>query len=224
MAVTLNTIPDPSHLQLAFQTLLEHPCHASLTELSLREWNQNWPSSSQHTITGGTFGPLLDLRNLRVVKISLSYYYALDDSFIRNLAVSWPHLENLDLLPSWSALTDSSNKITAGGLVPLAIHCPKLVRLSLSFDATHIPFPYHEQVTLGFSCSLKSLDVSHSPITNPPLVAAFLSGLFRAPAVSGSGEYGDRWNEVLKLITYFDAVREQERYLASIRDYSFRLS
>lgn len=95
--VSLFTLPPASHLQEAFRTLSNNPCHTSVTELEVNEWFEAHciPKKlllSEYTITGGTFGPLLELKNLRVVRIRLSCYYALDDSFIRDIALSWPHL------------------------------------------------------------------------------------------------------------------------------------
>lgn len=219
--INVHATPNVGSLRKAFQALVEHPSQAELYAVTVNQVSEPESISSSNCITSSILKPLLRLKNLQVVSISVSCVYTIDDSFIRDLASSWPHLSKLCLLPSDPiGYHHNHPKVTASGLIPLVIHCPELCELYISFDATKINIPECERLSRGRHISLLSLGVGYSPIAKRAQVAAFLSGLFGGAELEMwnlGDEVFELWAEVEQLIFDFAAVREQERRYEGLR-------
>ncbi|KAJ7692689.1 hypothetical protein B0H17DRAFT_1132925 [Mycena rosella] len=75
-----------------------------------------------------------------------------------------------------------------------AAHCKDLVSLSINVDSSTVPPFENSPETRISQRRLYSLDVAASPISDPPTVAQFLSGLF--PALRGFGTLAEwRWDD-----------------------------
>lgn len=165
-------------------------------------------------VTSNALTSLLGLANLSKVSICLPCSYGIDNSFLRDLAIAWPHLEELCLLPSEPPDYKCISHTTAAGLLHLAVHCPKLKNLSIFFDGTEIPDINSYRPSERYSCRLASLSVGNSPIMKPVEVANYLACLFGNTQVSSwyellwDSEF-TLWKEVNELIPTFFPTEEK---------------
>lgn len=225
LTVSLTSVPREESLRRAFKTLTTNSCPDQLTELefSVAERLQGQRSPFAPTITTNTLRPLLVFRKLLRVTVFLCCPYDLDDSLLRDMTSAWPSLEILELLSPQPRRPDIfHSKVTAAGLIPLAIHCPRLVNLAIAFDARQSPVLDDERLFQGHLHHLSNLAVGNSPILAPLQVAMFLSCLFGATHItSWDAESVGRitealWMEVRNMIPHIAQVRQQER------DHKFR--
>lgn len=233
VTIALDTLPSERLLHESFRVLMPK---ISLTTIFFTEssaWHErphpSFPQSDSYTITSDTLRPLLSLKNLEKVHIRLPCLYDLDDAIIREMALSWPNLNELSLLPverNNANPTIGNLRVTASGLIPLVNHCHDLKRLSISFDVNVIRVLGEPKIP-GRSLSLQTLNVGASRIrpSSQHEVAAYLSGLFTLPRITAwQGVMNDRlqrerytvWEEVKRLIPYFVGVRMEERKEAAV--------
>lgn len=225
--IALDKLPTAGLLQGAFQALKEHECKGELEQLWVRKsshWieygiNETIPPSP---ITSDALRPLLEL-TICIIDISLPCSYNIDDSFIEDLAIAWPQLTEIHLMPTKSDHSESiwTSNITAAGIVHLASHCHELEIISILFDATEVPdWDDLEEVRPddGYSDALTTLNVGNSPIMNPAEVADFLSEMFGRIEVTAWKEEGGpeggqiykRWKDVNRIIpTFFPSLAEE---------------
>ncbi|KAF8887126.1 hypothetical protein BD779DRAFT_1672888 [Infundibulicybe gibba] len=169
--------------------------------------------------------PLLLFTNLTYVNLGTCYGFGIGDTFIREMAIAWPHLQYLDIgtIGMSQELTEQQPQLTLQGLAPLVEFCPDLVDLTIDVNATHFCFNH---VSLGSSPSnsrVQFLDVHHSSIGQSSVawVAAYLSRTFpRLRSIdwdSGSEEdeerlaYPKRWQEVMNYLVACRHMRGHQR-------------
>lgn len=177
-----------------------------------------------HSIT--TISPILSLRSLSSVVFEIGVPFTLSDSDFHTIGEAWPNVENLILGSDPFCSHTHTLPPIAGvqGLLALVSHCPKLRHLALFLDYT-----FDITYDLIATCDIKSpkmsqFDVGRSWISNPPMVAAFLTGLFpsldvltwkgkrEAHAINDYCEYSATWTEVSLLLPAFKAARMHEHF------------
>jgi hypothetical protein len=157
-----------------FRTISRHLNVTSLKRLGLEETGD---------ILGGLqlvhseieLDALTVFSNVRIVRIQPSFGIPLTSDTANRLAVAWPLIEHLEL---GTGCPPSKTIITPRDLIPFARYCPKLQTLGIVFDARSVHLRSLKPDGGPFSKSLKSLSVGDSPIDDPNLVVAFLSGIF----------------------------------------------
>ncbi|KAJ7291652.1 hypothetical protein C8J57DRAFT_1705174 [Mycena rebaudengoi] len=166
-----------------FAALSTHIMHSALKKINLiLEANLD--------VDGRTLSHLLCFSNLCEVAIHLGGEFLLDNATVWDMARAWPNLVKLEL-------TDESSSppiMTLASLRAFAIHCPELITLALTFDATVVPPSSDEQPVLHNK--LSELYVRSSPISSPALVGRFLAGIF--PNIKRIESFGQSglWEEV----------------------------
>ncbi|KAI0647947.1 hypothetical protein C8Q79DRAFT_906622 [Trametes meyenii] len=133
-------------------------------------------------ITMDALDPLLDLVNLRLLKvIAKSGRFAIDNRALGLAALAWPDMRHLELGPD-RMKPDVTPPATLEGLILLALRCPQLHTLGVALDTTLRRLPgFYDYLRPGAGKSqgrLETLKVGRSKVANPAEVAAFLSDLF----------------------------------------------
>ncbi|KAJ7145550.1 hypothetical protein C8R44DRAFT_845048 [Mycena epipterygia] len=119
--------------------------------------------------------PLLCLAALTSLCLFSRDGFDLDDATLSDMAVSWPHIEKLNLmvLSNYNGFTP---RATLHSLYAFARHCPRLRTLKIIFDATVVPSINDAEIVQG---ALTCLSLGRSSISAPVAdIAAFLCGLF----------------------------------------------
>ncbi|KAF8632185.1 hypothetical protein AX15_001953 [Amanita polypyramis BW_CC] len=120
--------------------------------------------------------PLLAFTYLSKVSITARFGFDLDNKDLKTIISAWSHLQTLEIIPVRPS--EHWPQINLEGLVIIARQCPSLESLTIAFDASE----GYENVEKpgGGACNekLRTLGVLHSPIGDPPKVAAFLSDIF----------------------------------------------
>ena len=96
-------------------------------------------SSCHHAISAASLRCLCIFPNLREVRVQAGLPIILDDDTMRDMATSWPHLEDLDIRTESDDDPPVPTALTLHGLAHLARYCPSLSRLSIHLN-TFIPF------------------------------------------------------------------------------------
>ncbi|KIM86633.1 hypothetical protein PILCRDRAFT_310265 [Piloderma croceum F 1598] len=178
----IETPPSASLIHHLFLKLLENCSSASLTRIYgfqddfTAEWNEG-----DNYVDIDNFRPLLSFSNLEYVWINACISFELvDDALIRDVAMAWPNLRQLDFgsMSCWGL----SSRVTLAGLVPLCNNCPNLQVLGLTLDTSMpIRYPAVDPLRRGpYNDQMHTLQVGHSSIdrTHVGAVAAFLSRLY----------------------------------------------
>ncbi|KAH7921197.1 hypothetical protein BV22DRAFT_1198366 [Leucogyrophana mollusca] len=157
--------------------------------------------------------PLSAFKNLTSLVIRTTRSLLLNDDNLKELALAWPRLENLQLVSSHSWRVQPS--ITLPGLLPLLEHCPRLASLAILVDTTTTPAKASQLPGKGIrNTLLTEINVDRSRISSPVFVAAFLSDILpnlrRIRAIRAITR-GRPWREVERMLSAFAMVRNQER-------------
>ncbi|PIL22689.1 hypothetical protein GSI_15382 [Ganoderma sinense ZZ0214-1] len=167
--------------------------------------------------------PLFEFRRFNTFEFAMASRYALDAAAYLAIAKAWPNMKSLELALGQCCMHVEPPEMR-DVLVPFAMHCPKLTRLGVRFDATKSKLVASGGVAIDHlngrpSTSLvTSLDCFGSPISGTTYVAAFLALLFpklkeleyaRAPA--GTMHAGGLWEEVQQYLPLFATLREDGR-------------
>ncbi|KAG2063726.1 hypothetical protein BDR04DRAFT_1085111 [Suillus decipiens] len=120
--------------------------------------------------------PLLSFKGLRQLDLGHSCTAHMDDSFLNELALSCPGLEQLYLGDQKSWLVDPL--LTFDGVISLLKHCRQLSALGVFFNATLKNYAIHATPVHAVSPKIKTFFVGSSLIYDPVRVAAVLSFLF----------------------------------------------
>jgi hypothetical protein len=86
-----------------------------------------------------TINPLLPLRNLTRLRLSLHRPVDVDDAFLRTMVTSWPRLQVLELVHTDYSLRATPRLTLLVRLILLALHGTELMTWALSVDATTLP-------------------------------------------------------------------------------------
>ncbi|KAH7908623.1 hypothetical protein BJ138DRAFT_1181626 [Hygrophoropsis aurantiaca] len=154
--------------EASYDILVALSSFTSLTHITILECH-----AEKDGIYRGGLDPLLHLHNLQQVWVCSDSTYSVDDQMLSQMASAWPRIEYLYLWPPDGWETDPIT--TLPGIIPLLQRCPNLHFLGTTFDAT---LPIHADLFTYDICSSKTpldLNVGHSPIVDPPAIAAFLS-------------------------------------------------
>ncbi|KAI0712352.1 hypothetical protein C8Q76DRAFT_797213 [Earliella scabrosa] len=223
LELKLSDAPNPAEVDALFQSICHQCSPASLRDLAIVPTDEAVEMEPDATISPHHLRPLLGYKRLTMLDVSFVCHYSFDYRFYEDLAQALPDLTSL-------AIGDGAGCIHIGRpslevLVPFALHCPDLLRLSISIDATR-----------GFSTSavvtalpltarvsgVQYLDVGISPIKHPEAVAAFIARVFPDVAARGIGfsdwlwtpevrAWVEDWEKVDSLLPWVGAVREAER-------------
>ncbi len=183
--------------------------------------------------------PLSRFTNMRRFEITGGMDFALDESILFELVISWRDIEvfSLPCIPSTSSF------LTMESLVILASSCPtlRILHLPLSKDDVHrVSHPLAYTMELGDAVSIVSeLNIGVPPCLSPPEAAEFLFHVFPhltklADACHDATLEYLNWAEVVRLVeTRFDPVMPPTRiqfqdhmdeYLSDIDDTDNQLS
>ncbi|KAF8992676.1 hypothetical protein BDQ17DRAFT_197937 [Cyathus striatus] len=221
-----------------FLTLAQHCCHDSLSDIVF--WDRMFfPSveilthTRQEMVNFGALEPLLAFFNLQSFRLEVTKgIYFSDPSEIKKIATSWPKVQVLKLKPRFFSRGDEPSSITVVDLLTFVEHCPRLTQLGITFDAISPPEINRQNIFWNktWDSNILELYVGDSPIRNPTLFAATLSGVFPylkkittieeeeemtrvGPLATGTNH--NAWKQVEELMKLFSAVRDQERSSAS---------
>ncbi|KAF9468375.1 hypothetical protein BDZ94DRAFT_1246630 [Collybia nuda] len=164
-----------------FLALKNHCKASSLTSAHFRECS--FPplpeNMAEYTGTIDTIQPLLSFPNLSSVRMPFPQTI-ITNSAAETMAVAWPRLKQLVLLP-WNHMQQHQPCLTLQGLIPFVNHCPELESLSLTLDALLIPSNHSKIENSHFQNGGKGpvllLDSDGSMIESQQEVATFLSTL-----------------------------------------------
>jgi hypothetical protein len=178
---------DIHHFLAALST---HIMHSALEKINLI---LGVKGEANLDIDGRTLSHLLCFSNLREVTIHLRGKFLLDNAAVWDMARAWPNLVQL-------RLSDESLPpiMTLASLRAFATHCPELVSIALTFDATIFP-PSSDEQPLGQK-KLLSLQVFYSPISSPALVGRFLAGIFPNIVHIRTPVFSTLWEEVEDIV------------------------
>ncbi|KAJ7779701.1 hypothetical protein B0H16DRAFT_1710957 [Mycena metata] len=161
-----------------YTTLAEHSSRSSLRDITVFQPRSSPDVATANQIEAYAVGkvelrPLFRFTDLVSLSLAHPVGFDLDDSTILAMACAWPRLQTLSLQ---STLTrHMPSRVTLLGLHALAKHCPNLSELHMTLDATVVPEIPHDRVV---QTTLELLHVGASPVAEPLLVAAFISGIF----------------------------------------------
>ncbi|KAJ7936738.1 hypothetical protein B0H13DRAFT_1853161 [Mycena leptocephala] len=187
----ITNLPDLEHaIQQLFAALSTHVMNSALEEISLRLGVKREVGPNFY---GPTLSHLLCFSNLREVTIYVRGVFLLDDAAVWDMARAWPNLVQLRLSDSRN-VSSPPPIMTLASLQAFAIHCPELISLALTLNATVVPPSSDEQPVL--QKNLLALDVWHSPIWSPALVGRFLAGMFPNIEQIQSLDRSRLWKEV----------------------------
>jgi hypothetical protein len=168
-----------------------------------------------YTLTSVTLRPLMVFKNLLDIKYELSPEISVDDAFLEELALAWPHLTSLEF--GTETFTNRTPQATLRCLIAFARHCPKLESLGVRMNVSEFNVPqFSHSYGNRIAHDLNALYVGTSPIGEPAPVAAFLSNIFKDMeylfTYSGSEDnrHGEGWSRVFDMLPIFCSVRQQE--------------
>ncbi|KAF7789680.1 hypothetical protein EIP86_000626 [Pleurotus ostreatoroseus] len=178
--------------------------HPQLSQLNIhysREVRVRTNLTLEYIVDSVALQPLLKLPHLTNLGLR-DTPLQLNDDFIHSLATSASQLRELVL---GTSVRQRTSGLTMEGLKPLALHCPKLYLLAMTFatpparestlkSKLNWVFDRHQQHAVtdgeeGRSTSLRFLDIGSSRIQDPEAVAAFVTRYF--PNVQ---EISDLWD------------------------------
>ncbi|KAJ6517141.1 hypothetical protein DFH09DRAFT_250004 [Mycena vulgaris] len=185
---------------------------------------------ANYVISGHTLAPLFCFCNLTFVVLQPPVGFDIDDATAWDIARAWPKINFLRL----EAATELHHppSMTLHGLRAFATHCIHLSTLRITVDASTVPPFDNSPETRISQHRLEELIFAASPISDPPAVARFLSGLFPALTIIDTqsdwrwdeppDEDDDeerveararhaRWMQVLVLVPMIAAIRREER-------------
>lgn len=126
--------------------------------------------------------PLHSFHNLEYVWLNACMSFEdVNDAFIRDMASSWPRLQELDF--GCTSCWGLPSRVTLDGLLAFCEFCPDLRVLGITFDATNddSPLSSHNEWTKPLqNLHMDSLQVGHSRIgfDQVDAVAAFLHRIY----------------------------------------------
>lgn len=177
-------------------TLIEAHCsHTALRELHItREAAVVEADIDLDDVIAEDIRPLYAFRNMRAVTLNEAYNFQLTDDDVREMALAWPRLERLSLMPMYMVMEENGYFTVEGGVPPpettlralvhFARHCPELnelwIRVSTAdTDAREIRRMMFAEGPLRFVPSLTRLRLGHClPAGNPKEVLAALAAMF----------------------------------------------
>jgi hypothetical protein len=170
--VTFGHSPPMEHLGELYEVLAAH------FQEHLRHLKVYLPFNYTGTIVphpGHFFRPLFAFTELRIVDIRIPDRYDIDDATISDMACAWPYIEELRLGSHWNRHLP---RCTLLGLYFLAQHCPHLLVLEMTFDASNVPQVDIDPARPVVQDKLVELHIGFSLISFARPVATFLASIF----------------------------------------------
>ncbi|RDB14801.1 hypothetical protein Hypma_016475 [Hypsizygus marmoreus] len=192
--------------------------HSALEHLSLRDNEEDldqFEDQYPNVVGPKHLKPLLAFSRLTSISLRANGGFDLDDPMVNDMAVAWPRLTNLRVSSDFAP----SPRATISALTSLAQHCPRIMTLTMAFNAEPASIPTPTSSPRVSNTQLKSLNVENSPISHAPSVAAFLSDIFPKIAtvfvnendnIDEETELEKAWGEVQNLLWVFASVRDHE--------------
>ncbi|KAJ7254225.1 hypothetical protein C8J57DRAFT_1076394 [Mycena rebaudengoi] len=200
--------------------LSTHITHSALFEVTM-ELGHDHDLYVRDVFNGHTISPLLCFSRIQKLDLESPGGFKLDDATAWDMARAFPELRQLSLRSS--TRVHCTHSLTLHGLRAFATHCPELWSISIAFDATVIPPAANCATPDIFQTELTYLFLVASPISSPPHVARFLSGIFpnlvvlmrfRGPMQAAiTIQDCEKWDQVTvtELLSMFADVRQEER-------------
>ncbi|KAJ6495905.1 hypothetical protein DFH09DRAFT_1290314 [Mycena vulgaris] len=164
-----------------FTSLATHIAHTALHQLTVRNEDglslQRPPpgTTANYVVNGNTLASLFCFRHLTIINLTPPVGFDIDDATAWDMACAWPKIRKLRL---GSASGYHPAGMSLQGLRAFATHCKDLSYLEITVDASTVPDFDNPPEASTPQHALQTFDVPHSPISDPPAVARFLSGLF----------------------------------------------
>lgn len=178
--------PTAYFLQDWFTTFLSN--RLGLTEITVFAPTVRLPLECQATLE--TIRPLFALKKL--VNLTVSFPFALNDATLRTIAKTWPTLRTLNL--GGTNQPYHHTDVTLGGVVRLVANNPFLRDLTINFDASDVATARKNGADIKSTCAhLRELWAGGSRILNAPSVAKFLRIVF--PRVRVMEDDPGTWDE-----------------------------
>jgi hypothetical protein len=193
--------------------------HHTLMSLVITELVLGLDFRNVQAIPSDVLKSLQVFSQVRVVRLSISRYFELDNALLKDMAMAWPHLKKLDV--GTAHRFGGRSQVTLPGLIPLVEHCPDLSFIGIVLDAMDLTgLPEAKLGTRSARAKVGTINVGDSKVSgNLCEIAAFLSG-FVSPDVNilhnfrhGPSVSRGYWDQVGEMIPYFVKVREQERLI-----------
>ncbi|KAJ7097366.1 hypothetical protein C8R44DRAFT_812160 [Mycena epipterygia] len=173
LCIIIEECPSTAATHGLFAAIKAACSHISLTSLDLVNYCDPSPTIGQeYVISNDSMRLLFGFQNLREINVTAPLGFALDDATIADVACAWPRATNLSLK---SFAGYKRPRLSLNCLHVFSRHCPDLVHLELTLDASFIPAT---TVAVPSPHGLKSLNVGESLISAPALVAGFISAIF----------------------------------------------
>ncbi|KAJ7202458.1 hypothetical protein B0H12DRAFT_1162647 [Mycena haematopus] len=212
--VGTTVLVEKSTTRRLYAALATHLAHSTLQILFVdvpEELEIETPTTStlaNYVVDGSILATTFCFANLTEIILRPPAGFDIDDPMAWDIARAWPRVHSLFLVAATELRHPSSMSLR--GLSAFAKHCPELTYLGVTFDASTIPPPTPELIVSQMS--LDSLDVSISPITDPPAVASFMSALFPNLATIYV-HTGSLWEDVTEDDVDFAAYRRYTRWM-----------
>jgi len=149
------------HLQMLTVAFLDHRCIPSLMTLFLSTDDEAIAEYFDLPI-GDAFRLLFSLTALQTLEIGFYCTAALDDDWLADAAIAWPHLQSISLLHHCDFPVP-----TLAGLIPLIRHCPQLHYLCVPVAAQ--PFNHGLLEPEICNTAIRVLELDTSSIQGPPI-------------------------------------------------------
>ncbi|KAH9919413.1 uncharacterized protein B0H18DRAFT_636599 [Fomitopsis serialis] len=196
--------------------------HATLKKLRILSGRgQDTVEPGISTANPACLRQLYGFRHLRSVELDMRMRIALDDDAVKEMAMSWPYLERLELSSNDKNLAETA--VTVRGLAHFARYCPSLASLTIDVNTTHSPIYTLPCMDLPAKpgdghCNrvLKRICFPHSPVhADTAEIGAFLFVIF--PNLKHinrgvSSEIGQAWLAVEKVLDLLRIVSEWQRH------------
>lgn len=202
-------------------SLGEHPSRGAVRSLSITTGRAQDRALTE-IYTSQNVAPLLTLSALRHLFVSGSFQVILEDAMLDEMARAWPNIEDLRFSWEWNCYPyirrpDGVNypKVTLGGLLTLAQHCPHLTSLTLAVDMHSVPDLDGQRPPVALCADhappLNDLDFTGSAFesADAAAVSAFFSLVF--PQIRRWNAGGTEWPTMCGLYQTFVDIRWQER-------------
>jgi hypothetical protein len=201
--ILISTISSPSsQWQQCFQTLSLY-CSTTLKTLIIQPFEEELMTMGIDVLV-----PLLAFPNLTYLRIQCSFEH-LGNHELKQMALAWPRLRGLDLLP-WNTFEEFATEVTLVGILPLLEHCPELTQLRMPMNVSRDCIRLSDKPWQDIcNRNITRIDVGNTVMENPVAAAIFFSHVL--PNLKWINSWGieeydflindeDRWGEVCPLM------------------------
>ncbi|KAG2115208.1 uncharacterized protein F5147DRAFT_412861 [Suillus discolor] len=166
----------PEHFFSHLQACLAHPEELTWLSLIVDKISPEDDSDELIVLNSHILHPLLTFKGLNHLDLGHSCTAHIDDTFLREIALSCPHLQRLRLGDQHHWFI--APLVTFDGIISLLRHCRQLFCLGIFFNATFKSNTTYVASVDAISPKITEFHVGASPIGDPVKVTAVLSFLF----------------------------------------------